>query len=345
MSEAIERGASPVAGRAWFGKRSWRLVFYGLGCLLLLFLWQAVMAIMNPSVRSKPDDTGSAFIGQQVVNPPIPSLVKEKLAPETSPQPPAVVNSPTAPAEYTRFPSDGGENYFAQETVTDKVKDAIKGDGAKEPEKTRVDFKASTLPGGKAGPAMRLTYTMMPQMLPCILDTAMDSSLAGGIECHLAQDILSPEHVLLMPAGTRIVGTYKNDVKQGQARLFSFAGNAITQEGIPVPLDSQITDGVGRAGIPGEVDNHYFERFGAAIILGVADAALQLGQTELSKAGQSNINVGTGAGGLSSLASQILQQTINMPPTIYVQPGAQISIMVDHPVDFSDALRVSPRER
>jgi type IV secretory pathway VirB10-like protein len=45
------------------------------------------------------------------------------------------------------------------------------------------------------------------------------------------------------------------------------------------------------------------------------------------------------------LASQILQQTINMPPTIYVQPGAQISIMVDHPVDFSDALRVSPRER
>ena len=44
-------------------------MFYGLGCLLLLFLWQAVMAIMNPSVRSKPDDTGSAFIGQQVVNP------------------------------------------------------------------------------------------------------------------------------------------------------------------------------------------------------------------------------------------------------------------------------------
>jgi len=36
------------------------------------------------------------------------------------------------------------------------------------------------LTGGKAGPAIRLTDVMMPQMIPCALDTAMDSTLTGA---------------------------------------------------------------------------------------------------------------------------------------------------------------------
>ena len=91
-------------------------------------------------------------------------------------------------------------------------------------------------------------------------------TIAGAITCHTTQDILSPDHVLLMAAGTQITGTYKNDIRQGQSRLFAFAGYAITKEGIPVPLDSQVADGLGRSGIEGNVDNHFFERFGAGIL-------------------------------------------------------------------------------
>ena len=187
---------------------------------------------------------------------------------------------------------------------------------------------------------------MLPTMIPCILDTAMDSTLAGAIRCHTTEDILSPEHVLLMPAGTQIMGKYKNDAgAQGGNRLFAFTGSAITKDGIPVPLDSEVADGVGRAGIDGQVDHHYMERFGAALVLSVADAGLQLGQAELSKSGQTNLNIGGGGGGgLAGLAQTILNKTINMPDTIYVQPGKQITIVTDHPISFEDALHVTTIE-
>src|SRR5208283_1628152 len=187
-----------------------------------------------------------------------------------------------------------------------------------------------------------LTYVMMPQMIPCALTTAMDSTLSGSIECHTTQDVLSPDHILLMPAGTLIVGTYQNNVRNGQRRLFAFAGSAITKEGIPVPLDSAIGDSLGRGGIPGDVDNHYGERFGAALLLTAAQAGASILQTEVSKQGQTALNLNSG-GGVEGIAGQILQSQINIPPTISVPPGTIVSIVVDHPIDFSDAIKVTTR--
>jgi len=37
----------------------------------------------------------------------------------------------------------------------------------------------------------------------------MDSTVAGFFQCHTTQDVLSPDHLVLMPAGTRFTGTYK----------------------------------------------------------------------------------------------------------------------------------------
>jgi len=169
----------------------------------------------------------------------------------------------------------------------------------------------------------------------------MDSQFAGAIECHTTQDILSQDHVLLLPAGTQVMGTYKNDVGGGQSRLFAFAGSAITKEGIPVELNSSVADGLGMTGIPGDVDHHYGERFGAALLLTGADAAIGLGQTALSKSGTTNLNINSGD--TSSLATEVLRHSIDIPPTITVPPGTVISLVIDHPIDFRDALRITTR--
>jgi type IV secretion system protein VirB10 len=262
-----------------------------------------------------------------------------------------------APTNYVQFPAGmGGERLFDVPPATErKPEPQAKEEGGRAIEaqaptapKTEVAFKPSVVAGGKAGPAIRLTYVMMPQLIPCALDTAMDSSIAGAISCHTTQDVLSPEHVLLMPAGTVVMGTYKNDIKVGQNRLFAFTGNAITKEGIPVPLDSSVSDSLGRAGIGppvADVDNHYLERFGAAILLSVAEAGVSLGQAELSRGNTTNLNFGSSGGGsgISSLGQQILQSQINIPPTISVAPGSLISIVVDHPVSFEDAIKVAAR--
>jgi type IV secretion system protein VirB10 len=176
----------------------------------------------------------------------------------------------------------------------------------------------------------------------------MDSTLAGPILCHTTQDILSPAHIVLLPAGTTVVGSYKNDVRNGQHRLFALTANAITQDGIPVPLNSAMADGLGRAGIEGDYDGHVMERFGAAIALTAAQAAIQLGQAALTSGNQSNTNFNFGgggsSGGIENLATEMLRQQGNIPPTISVPPGSIVSIVTDHPIDFSESLHVETRK-
>jgi type IV secretion system protein VirB10 len=341
-----ERSVSPVGGQ-WRLFRSQKARNIGFGAAGLGVVALAAMAINthDNGPEQKPADTGSTVISQVTSNPP--PIVTPTLKPPPAAAPPDIV---APPVNYVMFPASGGGATFEVPTPApvheDKANAGATGPGT-EASKTTVAFKPSTVAGGKAGPAMRLTYMLMPQLIPCALDTALDSTLAGAISCHTTQDVLSPDHVLLMPAGTQITGQYKNNVQNGQHRLFAFAGSAITKEGIPVPLDSDVGDGLGRTGIDGEVDNHYAERFGAALLLTAGDAALQLGQAELSKGSNAtNLNFSSGGGGgtgVSGIASQVLQAQIGIPPTIYVSPGAIVSIVVAHPIDFGDAIRVAAR--
>jgi type IV secretion system protein VirB10 len=207
---------------------------------------------------------------------------------------------------------------------------------------TRVAFKGVELPGGKAGRALDLTYMLTPRHIPCALDTAIDSTIAGPISCHIAQDQRSPMGVLLMRTGTQVTGSYKNDIKTGQARLFSMAATAITPEGIPVPLDTPMSDGFGRAGTAGDVDHHYFERFGTGILLSIGEGALGIAQAALSKGNNTYLSLNSG-GGVGDIAAEILHSQINIPPTITVAPGTIVMITTLYPIDFSDALRIGIR--
>lgn len=353
-SSPVERRVSPVAGRRRFFRTA-RSRAIGLACGTVAAIGFLALglnaAIHEKGIEQKPADTGSTVIAQITQSPP-PIVAAVARAPvATTQQPPINEKSQISmlTPNYVMMPASSGSMFFDVPQPTKQAKeDAGQSDGHNKQNGdtvTQVAFKPSTIAGGKAGPAMNMTYVMRPQYIPCALDVAMDSTLAGSIMCHTTQDVLSQDHVMLMPTGTQIVGTYKNNVRNGQHRLFAFAGSAITKEGIPVPLDSGISDGLGRAGIEGDVDNHYMERFGAAILLSAAQAVVSLAQSSLSHGNNGNntylqFNSGNGP---SDLASGILRSQIDIPPTISVPPGSVITIAVDHPVSFEDAIKVSLR--
>jgi type IV secretion system protein VirB10 len=318
--------------------------------------------------KSKPEDIGAAKIAQAVPDPPVPQppLPAEPQVPAPAVampafeprqlvfvDPPATVKPApvaAAPVSYVRFPTASSEGFFDVPPRPAAEQKSNASARTASPDKadalTSVVFKPTTIEGGQAGAAMDYTYKMLPQHIPCTLDVAMDSSLPGSISCHTRVDVLSPAHVLLMPAGTLIQGEYKSDVKTGQQRLFAFTGTAYTPEGIPVPLNSEVADSLGRTGIPGEVDNHYPERFGAALALTGLESATQIAQAELSKGGNQYINFGGGGGGgggISSVANTILQHQIDIPPTIYVQPGTVVTVVVDHIISFDHVIKVTTR--
>src|SRR4030081_3498251 len=112
--------------------------------------------------------------------------------------------------------------------------------------------------------------------IDCTLETAIDSTLPGMTTCITATDTFSADGtVVLLERGTKLVGETRGQVQQGAARIFVLWTEARTPTGVVVPLSSPGTDELGRSGLPGEVNRHFFERFGAAILISVIDGAVQ----------------------------------------------------------------------
>ena len=206
-----------------------------------------------------------------------------------------------------------------------------------DPPQTGLAFAASSLPGIKASPAIDDTYQLMPGLLPCVLDTAIESDLPGPLLCHLPGPVYSPKGVLLMETGTQIVGRYEKMGQNGSSRLLAVSTYAHTPNGIWVPLAGDpMADDLGRTGLPGGVDNHYLERFGGAVLLDLSQSGLGIVQAAVSKGGNTYISTNSS----DNLASQILQSQVNIAPTFSKHQGETIAIWLTTPIDFSDSYRL-----
>lgn len=167
--------------------------------------------------------------------------------------------------------------------------------------------------------------------IDCTLETAIDSTLPGMTTCVTATDTFSADGtVVLLERGTKLVGETRGQVRAGQARLFVLWTEARTPTGVIVPLNSPGTDALGRAGLSGKVNTHFWERFGAAILVSVIDAGVQAGIQATNNGGTVILNPSSS----EDVMTGILQSTINIPPTITVRQGARIQILVARDVDF-----------
>ena len=94
--------------------------------------------------------------------------------------------------------------------------------------------------------------------------------------CITATDTFGADgKVVLLDRGTKLVGETRGQVQQGAARIFVLWTEARTPTGVVVPLDSPGADELGRSGPTGAVNRHFWERFGAAMLISTIDGAVQ----------------------------------------------------------------------
>ncbi len=186
-------------------------------------------------------------------------------------------------------------------------------------------------------------------MIPCVLQTAIDSTLPGLVTCVVPIDIRgSTGDVVLLDRGTKIVGQIESGLLQGQNRVFVDWTRAETPDHVIVTLDSPGSDELGRAGLPGAVNNHFWPRFGGALMLTLVQGGLDAATIEA--AGQGNTNSTTQQAGLGfiyaaqsngqSVANTALQNTINIAPTLSKNQGDTVSLIVAHDLDFSNVYKL-----
>ena len=175
--------------------------------------------------------------------------------------------------------------------------------------------------------------------IDCTLETAIDSTLPGMTTCITATDTFSADGtVVLLERGTKLVGETRGEVEQGQARIFVLWTEARTPSGVIVPLDSPGTDALGRSGLAGRVERHFWERFGASILVSVIDGAVQAGVQSTSNGG----TVIVSPSGTQEVMTDVLKSTVNIPPTVVVDQGTRIQVLVARDVDFRSVYRLEP---
>ncbi len=168
--------------------------------------------------------------------------------------------------------------------------------------------------------------------IDCTLETAIDSTLPGMTTCVTAADTFGADgKVVLLERGSKLVGETRGQVQQGQARVFVVWSEARTPTGVVVPLDSPGTDELGRAGLPGEVERHFWERFGAAMLISVVNGAVQAGVQAANHSGGAVIYAPSTS---QDVMTEVLRSTVNIAPTVVKHNGDRIQVLVARDLDF-----------
>jgi type IV secretion system protein VirB10 len=374
-----ERADAALGGRTSIQSRVSNVLAMGLLSVLGLGLltWYYAHALGRPARAHQDAQAASGKRAQG--DTPLPSLgkiegplarVPESPAPVVAALPPPfdLPEAPLQPATATPVPTGAPLPKTAEELAIDRrLSGQVFAQGsnlsaAAVPVSTPFSDQSASAGGGAGNGAGELGSWLHPtvttavhaEVLPtqrlllpkgafldCTLETAIDSTLPGMTTCVMATDTFGVDgQVVLLERGTKLVGETRGQVQQGSARVFVLWSEARTPAGVIVPLASPGADELGRAGLPGSVDHHFWERFGAALLVSIIDGGIQ-SAVQSSRSGSGTVIVNPSAS--QDVMTEVLKGTINIAPTVVKHQGDRIQVLVARDLDFRSVYELKSR--
>ena len=168
------------------------------------------------------------------------------------------------------------------------------------------------------------------------LQTAINSDLPGNVVAVVSEPVLafSGERVLI-PRGSRLFGQYRSGLDINQKRILILWTRILTPDGISMEIASAGGDQLGRSGLTGLVDTKFMERFGGAALISVIGAAPSVA-AEAANDETTSIVLESVGEDLQDAVGSVIAEQIAIAPTIYVDQGANVTVLVDRDVVIFD---------
>ena len=208
-------------------------------------------------------------------------------------------------------------------------------EGDQNNQQRKLDFIDQKDAGGIYNPHALQTpaspYQLMAgSVIAASLITGINSDLPGLVVAQVTENVHDTVtgSILLIPQGSRLIGTYDSVVAFGQKRALLVWQRIVMPDGSSIEIDNlPATDAAGYAGLEDKVDFHTWQ-----LIKGVALATLLGVGTELSfgenesdlvkairESTQQNV---------SQAGQRITEKNLNIQPTITVRPGWPLRVIV-----------------
>ncbi|WP_340617418.1 VirB10/TraB/TrbI family type IV secretion system protein [Xenorhabdus entomophaga] len=189
-------------------------------------------------------------------------------------------------------------------------------------------------------------YIEANQVIPCALTTRFVSDVAGQINCVITADVWSANHnVKLMEKGTKAFGHYQAGMlRHGQGRIFIIWDQLRTPDFKKIVLSNTAASGaLGEGGIGGWIDSHFWDRFGGAMMLSMVQDVAAAAADQAGKKDRNTDYTENSRQSLADMAKVALENSINIPPTMYRNQGDVIGILVGDDIDFSDVYELKAK--
>ncbi|MEE4155013.1 MAG: TrbI/VirB10 family protein [Erythrobacter sp.] len=315
-------------------------IVFGLGAVTL---WS-----MNAARLQQPEPVGNPEVAPpQAAAPSVEPIREEPVQPVPAPSP---QRADPAPAPVLAAAPQPATNPYASPTVIYDASRAASpgnalpiapeiGAAASRTEGTNgaggsAGEFASRIGGVGGGPAQASqmvnpsTTVTQGTLIPAILETAINTDVPGYVRAVVSQDVRSFDGKrVLVPRSSRLIGQYQSGVQQGQKRAYVIWTRLIRPDGVSVNLASPAVAFDGTTGLAGDVDSHFFKRFGSAMLLSVVG-----GLGAVATGGVGGVIL---AGGAQNAASQAVSAQGQISPTIRVRMGEPIRVFTARDLDFS----------
>ncbi|MFK4484971.1 IncP-type conjugal transfer protein TrbI [Bradyrhizobium sp. USDA 336] len=183
-------------------------------------------------------------------------------------------------------------------------------------------------------------------VIPATLITGINSDLPGRITAQVSQNVYDSAtgHRLLIPQGAKLLGRYDSKIAFGQSRVLVVWTDIIFPNGSTLQIGGMAgTDAEGYGGFNDQVDNHYFQVFGSAILIAAIGAGIDMSVPASSSYGYrqapSDAARNSFAETFGRVAEQTISKNLNVQPTLEIRPGYVFNVLVDQDMVFPGAYR------
>jgi type IV secretion system protein VirB10 len=211
---------------------------------------------------------------------------------------------------------------------TQKV--AVDAASAAAPVQQRADAKTNPMaPYDFDSYEGRLYRVYEGTVLEGVVTNHIDGGLSGPIMVMLTTDYYSHDHQqLLMPQGTRLIGTVQSVGNAQQRKMFVSFHRAICPDGFSIQLDKYVgLDPIGTTGLATNIDHGYLQAFAAAAAVGGLGGLAQIGNNGSVLSPSTEIRNGISEQSATE-GEQVLNHFLDRLPVITLKEGSRARVYI-----------------